>query len=386
VREDDCGTDRGLTIGALMEGTELIEALDERIVGRHTKKTIVHPETGEVILNKDGLIDQDVARAIIEAGIDEVTIRSAFTCNTKHGVCKKCYGMNLATGEEVEVGEAVGIIAAQSIGEPGTQLTMRTFHTGGVAGDDITQGLPRIQEIFEARNPKGQSVISEIAGTVSDITEIREGLKEITIQGDVETRKYQAPYNARLKVIEGDNVERGQVLTEGSIDPKQLLKVKDVSTVQEYLLKEVQKVYRMQGVEIGDKHIEVMVRQMLRKVRVIEAGDTDLLPGSLLDIHQFAEANADAVMNGKNPATCRPVILGITKASLETESFLSAASFQETTRVLTDAAIKGKRDELLGLKENVIIGKLVPAGTGMQRYRQIRIEKDELDSEIVSAE
>ncbi|MFJ5791908.1 DNA-directed RNA polymerase subunit beta' [Lysinibacillus sp. NPDC093197] len=387
VREDDCGTDRGLTIGALMEGTELIEALDERIVGRHTKKTIFHPETGDVILEKDGLIDQDVARVIIEAGIEEVTIRSAFTCNTKHGVCKKCYGMNLATGEKVEVGEAVGIIAAQSIGEPGTQLTMRTFHTGGVAGDDITQGLPRIQEIFEARNPKGQSVISEIAGTVSDITEIREGLKEITVQGDVETRKYQAPYNARLKVIEGDSIERGQVLTEGSIDPKQLLKVKDVSTVQEYLLKEVQKVYRMQGVEIGDKHIEVMVRQMLRKVRVIEAGDTELLPGSLLDIHQFSEANVDAVMNGKNPATCRPVILGITKASLETESFLSAASFQETTRVLTDAAIKGKRDELLGLKENVIIGKLVPAGTGMQRYRQIRIEKDELDAEdLVSAE
>ncbi|QPQ28764.1 DNA-directed RNA polymerase subunit beta' [Lysinibacillus sp. JNUCC 51] len=387
VREDDCGTDRGLTIGALMEGTELIEALDERIIGRHTKKTIMHPETGEVILEKDGLIDQDIARAVIEAGIEEVTIRSAFTCNTKHGVCKKCYGMNLATGEKVEVGEAVGIIAAQSIGEPGTQLTMRTFHTGGVAGDDITQGLPRIQEIFEARNPKGQSVITEITGTVSDVTEIREGLKEITIQGDVETRKYQAPYNARLKVVEGDTVERGQVLTEGSIDPKQLLKVKDVSTVQEYLLKEVQKVYRMQGVEIGDKHIEVMVRQMLRKVRVIEAGDTELLPGSLLDIHQFTEANVDAVMNGKNPATCRPVILGITKASLETESFLSAASFQETTRVLTDAAIKGKRDELLGLKENVIIGKLVPAGTGMQRYRQIRIEKDELDTEdLVSAE
>ncbi|MBG9454519.1 DNA-directed RNA polymerase subunit beta' [Lysinibacillus sphaericus] len=387
VREDDCGTDRGLTIGALMEGTELIEALDERIIGRHTKKTILHPETGEVILEKDGLIDQDIARTVIEIGIEEVTIRSAFTCNTKHGVCKKCYGMNLATGEEVEVGEAVGIIAAQSIGEPGTQLTMRTFHTGGVAGDDITQGLPRIQEIFEARNPKGQSVISDIAGTVSDITEIREGLKEITIEGEVETRKYAAPYNARLKVSEGDFVERGQVLTEGSIDPKQLLKVKDVSTVQEYLLKEVQKVYRMQGVEIGDKHIEVMVRQMLRKVRVIEAGDTELLPGSLLDIHQFSEANVDAVMNGKNPATCRPVILGITKASLETESFLSAASFQETTRVLTDAAIKGKRDELLGLKENVIIGKLVPAGTGMQRYRQIRIEKDELETEnLISAE
>lgn len=387
VREDDCGTDRGLPIGALMDGTEVIEPFEERIIGRHTKKTIYHPQTGEVILERDGLITQDIARAVIEAGIEEVTIRSAFTCNTKHGVCKKCYGMNLATGEKVEVGEAVGIIAAQSIGEPGTQLTMRTFHTGGVAGDDITQGLPRIQEIFEARNPKGQAVISEISGTVSDITEIREGLKEITVHGDVETRKYQAPYNARLKVQLNDTVERGQILTDGSIDPKQLLKVKDVSTVQEYLLKEVQKVYRMQGVEIGDKHVEVMVRQMLRKVRVIEAGDTDLLPGSLLDIHQYAEANTEAVLSGKNPATARPVILGITKASLETESFLSAASFQETTRVLTDAAIKGKRDELLGLKENVIIGKLVPAGTGMQRYRQIKIEEDEIEEdEFVSAE
>ncbi len=381
VREDDCGTDRGLKIGALMEGSEVIEALDERIVGRYTKKTITHPETGAVILERDGLITQDVARAIEDANIEEVTIRSAFTCNTKHGVCKKCYGMNLATGDEVEVGEAVGIIAAQSIGEPGTQLTMRTFHTGGVAGNDITQGLPRIQEIFEARNPKGQAVISEISGTVTEIEEIREGLKEITIAGEVETRKYQAPYNARLKVQEGSEIEPGQILTEGSIDPKQLLKVKDVSTVQEYLLKEVQKVYRMQGVEIGDKHIEVMVRQMLRKVRVIEAGDTELLPGSLLDIHQFLEANTDVVLSGKTPATCRPVILGITKASLETESFLSAASFQETTRVLTDAAIKGKRDELLGLKENVIIGKLVPAGTGMQRYRQIKIADDALESE-----
>ncbi|MEO4055274.1 DNA-directed RNA polymerase subunit beta' [Solibacillus sp. CAU 1738] len=388
VREDDCGTDRGLLIGALMEGNELIEGLDERIVGRYAKKTILHPETSEVILERDGLITQDVARVIEEAGIEEITIRSAFTCNTKHGVCKKCYGMNLATGEEVEVGEAVGIIAAQSIGEPGTQLTMRTFHTGGVAGNDITMGLPRIQEIFESRNPKGQAVISEISGVVSDIDEIREGLKEITVHGEVETRKYQAPYNARLKVQLGDAIEPGQLLTEGSIDPKQLLKVKDVSTVQEYLLKEVQKVYRMQGVEIGDKHIEVMVRQMLRKVRVIEAGDTDLLPGSLLDIHQFSEANAEAVMNGKNAATCRPVILGITKASLETESFLSAASFQETTRVLTDAAIKGKRDELLGLKENVIIGKLVPAGTGMQRYRQIRMMQDNVESEeeLTSAE
>jgi len=379
VREDECGTDRGLLIGALMDGTEVIEGFDERIVGRHTRKTIFHPETKKVLLEKDGLITEDVARVILELGFKELTIRSAFTCNTKHGVCKKCYGTNLATGENVEVGEAVGIIAAQSIGEPGTQLTMRTFHTGGVAGDDITQGLPRIQEIFEARNPKGQAIISEITGVVTEIDEIREGQKEITIQGEVETRKYLSPYNGRLKVQLDDVITRGEVLTEGSIDPKELLKVKDVSTVQEYLLKEVQKVYRMQGVEIGDKHIEVMVRQMLRKVRVIEAGETDLLPGSLLDIHQFAEANKEAVLSSKIPATCRPVILGITKASLETESFLSAASFQETTRVLTDAAIKGKRDELLGLKENVIIGKLVPAGTGMQRYRQIKIVADKAD-------
>ncbi|WP_203247868.1 DNA-directed RNA polymerase subunit beta' [Sporosarcina beigongshangi] len=375
VREDDCGTDRGLEISALMEGTELIEGLDERIEGRHTKKTIYHPETGKLILERDGLITADAARNILDAGIETVTIRSAFTCNTKHGVCKKCYGINLATGETVEVGEAVGIIAAQSIGEPGTQLTMRTFHTGGVAGDDITQGLPRIQEIFESRNPKGQAVISEIKGSIIEIDEIREGQKEITIQGEVETRKYLAPYNARLKVQVGDTIDRGDVITEGSIDPKELIVVKDVATVQNYLLKEVQKVYRMQGVEIGDKHVEVMVRQMLRKVRIIEAGDTDLLPGSLLDIHQFADANAVVLKAGKVPATCRPVILGITKASLETESFLSAASFQETTRVLTDAAIKGKTDELLGLKENVIIGKLVPAGTGMQRYRHIVMEQ-----------
>ncbi|MCZ2259238.1 DNA-directed RNA polymerase subunit beta' [Sporosarcina sp. G11-34] len=379
VREDECGTDRGLEISALMEGAELIEGLDERIVGRHTKKTIWHPETGKVLLARDEMITEDAARVILDAGIETITIRSAFTCNTKHGVCKKCYGINLATGEHVEVGEAVGIIAAQSIGEPGTQLTMRTFHTGGVAGDDITQGLPRIQEIFEARNPKGQAVISEITGEVTEIDEIREGQKEITITGEVETRKYLAPYNARLKVDVGDMIERGEAFTEGSIDPKELIVVKDVATVQNYLLKEVQKVYRSQGVEIGDKHVEVMVRQMLRKVRIIEAGNTDLLPGSLVDIHQFSDANKIVLDAGRVPATCRPVILGITKASLETESFLSAASFQETTRVLTDAAIRGKTDELLGLKENVIIGKLVPAGTGMQRYRQIRMDQDETE-------
>ena len=388
VREDECGTDRGLEIGALMEGAEVIERLDERIVGRHTKKTIYHPETGAVLLKQNDLITEDTARIITDLGIEKITIRSAFTCDTKHGVCKKCYGINLATGEEVEVGEAVGIIAAQSIGEPGTQLTMRTFHTGGVAGDDITQGLPRIQEIFEARNPKGKALISEIQGTITEIDEIREGQHEVTIEGNVETRKYLAPYNARFTVQVGDVIERGQTLTEGSIDPKELIIVKDVATVQEYLLKEVQKVYRMQGVEIGDKHVEVMVRQMLRKVHIIEAGNTDLLPGSLVDIHQFAEANNKMFELGKIPATCRPVILGITKASLETESFLSAASFQETTRVLTDAAIRGKMDELLGLKENVIIGKLVPAGTGMQRYRQIEMDKvlSEDDNGKVTAE
>ncbi|KKB34859.1 DNA-directed RNA polymerase subunit beta' [Bacillus thermotolerans] len=370
VREEDCGTDRGLLIGSIKEGTEIIEPLEERLVGRYARKTIAHPETGEVLARENMLINEDIAKAIIDAGLEEVWIRSAFTCNTRHGVCKKCYGRNLATGEQVEVGEAVGIIAAQSIGEPGTQLTMRTFHTGGVAGDDITQGLPRIQELFEARNPKGQAVISEISGTVTAINEGRDRQQEIIIQSDVESRTYTAPYTARLKVAVNDRVERGQELTEGSIDPKEYLKITDVSSVQQYLLREVQKVYRMQGVEIGDKHIEVMVRQMLRKVRVMDAGDTDVLPGSLLEIHQFKDANEKALLEGKMPATGRPVLLGITKASLETDSFLSAASFQETTRVLTDAAIKGKRDELLGLKENVIIGKLVPAGTGMQRYRK----------------
>ncbi len=370
VRDDDCGTDRGLHIWALKDGTEIIETLEERLIGRHSRKTIKHPETGKVLAKENDLLTEDLAKVIVNAGIEDVWIRSAFTCNTRHGVCKKCYGRNLATGQEVEVGEAVGIIAAQSIGEPGTQLTMRTFHTGGVAGDDITQGLPRIQELFEARNPKGQAIISEINGTIQSINEGKDRQQEIVVQGDVETRTYNVPYTARLKVAENDTVQRGSELTEGSIDPKGLLKVLDVNTVQEYLLREVQKVYRMQGVEIGDKHIEVMVRQMLRKVRVIDAGDTDVLPGSLLDVHQFTDANREALLKNKMPATGRPVLLGITKASLETDSFLSAASFQETTRVLTDAAIKGKRDELLGLKENVIIGKLVPAGTGMQRYRQ----------------
>lgn len=372
VREDDCGTDRGLLIRAITEGTEVIEPLYDRLVGRYMRKTLRHPETGAVLAVENDLITEDLAREIEEAGIEEVMIRSAFTCNTRHGICKKCYGRNLATGSEVEVGEAVGIIAAQSIGEPGTQLTMRTFHTGGVAGSDITQGLPRIQEIFEARNPKGQATITEIAGRVELVTDVKDK-QEAIVHGDVETRTYSIPYGARVKVTEGQMLERGQEITEGSIDPKELLKVRDINAVQEYLLREVQKVYRMQGVEIGDKHVEVMVRQMLRKVRVMDSGETELLPGTLLDIHQFTDANTKVLLAGKTPATARPVLLGITKASLETDSFLSAASFQETTRVLTDAAIKGKRDELLGLKENVIIGKLVPAGTGMSRYRKIEL-------------
>lgn len=387
VREDDCGTDRGLKISSLKDGTEVIETLEERLVGRYARKSIKHPETNEVIVPENGLITEDLAEAVIKANIEEVWIRSAFTCNTRHGVCKKCYGRNLATGQEVEVGEAVGIIAAQSIGEPGTQLTMRTFHTGGVAGDDITQGLPRIQEIFEARNPKGVAVITEIEGVVVGINEGRDRQQEIVVQGEVESRTYTAPYTSRLKVAVNDHVERGQELTEGSIDPKELIRIKDVTAVQEYLLREVQKVYRMQGVEIGDKHVEVMVRQMLRKVRVIDAAETDVLPGTLLDIHQFTDANEKALLAGKLPATGRPVLLGITKASLETDSFLSAASFQETTRVLTDAAIKGKRDELLGLKENVIIGKLVPAGTGMQRYRRAEpYTNEEVAEDVVTVE
>lgn len=375
VRQDDCGTDRGLHVKAIKEGNEIIEGLYDRLVGRHLRATLRHPETGVLLAQENDLITEDLAREIIDAGIEEVNIRSAFTCNTNHGVCKKCYGRNLATGAEVEVGEAVGIIAAQSIGEPGTQLTMRTFHTGGVAGDDITQGLPRIQELFEARNPKGQAVISEIDGVISISTDAKDK-QEIIVEGSVESRSYPVPYGARLKVQEGERIERGQVMTEGSIDPKELLKVKGTNAVQEYLLREVQKVYRMQGVEIGDKHVEVMVRQMLKKVRVMDAGETELLPGTLLELHQFTEANKEALFAGKQPATARPLLLGITKASLETDSFLSAASFQETTRVLTDAAIKGKRDELLGLKENVIIGKLVPAGTGMNRYRKVDLVKD----------
>ncbi|MDU9929926.1 DNA-directed RNA polymerase subunit beta' [Staphylococcus aureus] len=375
VREEDCGTDRGLLVSDIKEGTEMIEPFIERIEGRYSKETIRHPETDEIIIRPDELITPEIAKKITDAGIEQMYIRSAFTCNARHGVCEKCYGKNLATGEKVEVGEAVGTIAAQSIGEPGTQLTMRTFHTGGVAGSDITQGLPRIQEIFEARNPKGQAVITEIEGVVEDIKLAKDRQQEIVVKGANETRSYLASGTSRIIVEIGQPVQRGEVLTEGSIEPKNYLSVAGLNATESYLLKEVQKVYRMQGVEIDDKHVEVMVRQMLRKVRIIEAGDTKLLPGSLVDIHNFTDANREAFKHRKRPATAKPVLLGITKASLETESFLSAASFQETTRVLTDAAIKGKRDDLLGLKENVIIGKLIPAGTGMRHYSDVKYEK-----------
>ncbi|HBC4565797.1 TPA: DNA-directed RNA polymerase subunit beta' [Staphylococcus aureus] len=385
VREEDCGTDRGLLVSDIKEGTEMIEPFIERIEGRYSKETIRHPETDEIIIRPDELITPEIAKKITDAGIEQMYIRSAFTCNARHGVCEKCYGKNLATGEKVEVGEAVGTIAAQSIGEPGTQLTMRTFHTGGVAGSDITQGLPRIQEIFEARNPKGQAVITEIEGVVEDIKLAKDRQQEIVVKGANETRSYLASGTSRIIVEIGQPVQRGEVLTEGSIEPKNYLSVAGLNATESYLLKEVQKVYRMQGVEIDDKHVEVMVRQMLRKVRIIEAGDTKLLPGSLVDIHNFTDANREAFKHRKRPATAKPVLLGITKASLETESFLSAASFQETTRVLTDAAIKGKRDDLLGLKENVIIGKLIPAGTGMRRYSDVKYEKTaKPDAEVES--
>ena len=373
VREDDCGTDKGVVVRAIRDGNSITEPLEERLIGRYAQKSVIHPETKEVIVEANELITEDLAQTIMNAGIEEVTIRSVFTCNTNHGVCKHCYGRNLATGEEVEVGEAVGTIAAQSIGEPGTQLTMRTFHTGGVAGGgDITQGLPRIQEIFEARNPKGQATITEVAGVVDAIEEkASDRTKDITIKGITDTRTYNVPFQSRLKVNIGDNVDRGQALTEGTIDPKELLRVTDVLTVENYLLHEVQAVYRGQGVEIGDKHVEVMVRQMLRKVRIMDPADTDILPGAMLDIADFTKANEDIIKAGETPATARPVILGITKAALQTNSFISAASFQETTRVLTDAAIRGDKDPLIGLKENVIIGKLIPAGTGMPRYREV---------------
>ncbi|MGB4693027.1 MAG: DNA-directed RNA polymerase subunit beta' [Limnochordia bacterium] len=375
VREHDCGTEDYITVGAIKEFTgdseAVIEPLWERIAGRIAAEDVVHPETGEVLVARGEMISDDAARAIEEAGIERVKIRSVLVCKTRHGVCVQCYGRNLANGTLVDVGEAVGIIAAQSIGEPGTQLTMRTFHTGGVAGDDITAGLPRVEELFEARKPKGQAIISEIAGTVSIVE--NKGVTKAVVSGPEGEASYVIPYGARRKVKDGSQVQAGDRLTEGPVNPHDILAVQGVLAVQEYLVQEVQEVYRSQGVNINDKHIEVIVRQMLRKCKVEDPGDTPMLPGSLVDIFEFEEINAKVQAEGGEPAVGKPVLLGITKASLATESFLSAASFQETTRVLTDASIKGRVDRLIGLKENVIIGKLIPAGTGMARYRRIGI-------------
>ena len=381
VREEDCFAEagepiRGITVSDIKNGNEIIEPLVDRLVGRTSVETLVHPETGEVLVESNQMITQDMANAIVEAGFEEVQVRSVLTCRAKHGVCSKCYGANLANGQPVNIGEAVGIIAAQSIGEPGTQLTMRTFHTGGVASaEDITQGLPRVEELFEARKPKGLAVITEISGKVS----IQENKKkrEVTVTNDDgESETYLIPFGSRMKVREGDILEAGQELTEGPVNPHDILKIKGIKGVQNYLAREVQAVYRLQGVEINDKHIEVIVRQMLRKVKIEQAGDTDLLPGEIVDVHRFESENERVIQEGGQTASAKYVLLGITKASLATDSFLSAASFQETTRVLTEAAIKGKTDPLLGLKENVIIGKLIPAGTGLKRYRDLEVKKE----------
>ena len=379
VRDYDCGTKETTEIFAIKDGNEAIEDLYDRIVGRYTRDAILHPETGEVLVEADTMIQEDDAEAIINAGIEKVNIRTVLNCKTHHGVCSKCYGRNLATGKEVHIGEAVGIIAAQSIGEPGTQLTMRTFHTGGVAGGDITQGLPRVEELFEARKPKGLAIISEITGRV-EIDETGKRKEVIVVPKEGEREVYQIPYGSRIRVKQGQLVEAGDPLTQGSINPHDIVRVKGIGGVQEYIVKEVQRVYRLQGVDINDKHIEVIVRQMLSKVKVEDPGDTDLLPGGYEDVLTFQECNEEAESQGLRPAVAKRVLLGITKASLATDSFLSAASFQETTRVLTEAAIKGKEDHLIGLKENVILGKLIPAGTGMKKYRNIAVEKIEEES------
>jgi len=385
ITEEDCHTNKGTTVRAITndgDGKEIVPFID-RLIGRYTTETVINPKTGEVILPREGYITDEVAHNIVNAGILELKIRSVLTCDSKNGICKKCYGQNLSTGNKVEVGESVGIIAAQSIGEPGTQLTMRTFHTGGVAGSDITQGLPRIQELFEARTPKGKAVISEINGTISEIEIVEERYK-VTVENKLEKIVYETNSNVTLQVEEGDDVFSGQKITDGSIDPKQLLKATDAETVHQYILKEVQKVYRAQGIEISDKHIEVIIHQMMRRLNVILEGDTALLPGAQVSIKEFKKANEQVLKSGKRPAIGRPVLLGITRSSLRSDSFLSAASFQETTRVLTDAAIRGKVDDLVGLKENVIIGGLIPAGTGILKDTYFNYEKP--SKEVVAEE
>ena len=388
VREEDCGTIQGVVVSSFIDenaGT-VIESLHERIVGRYTNKKIVNPQTKEVIIEKNELITEPIADKIDKAGIKEVEIRTALTCKTENGVCMHCYGTNLATGNVVEIGEAVGIMAAQSIGEPGTQLTMRTFHTGGVAsGEDITQGLPRVQELFEARIPKAKSTIAEINGKITKIDDIN-GKYRIEITNDVESREHTTNYGVKLCVEVGQDVKAGDKLNIGSINPKELLAVTDPITAQNYILAEVQKVYKSQGVDVSDKHIEILARRMIARIKIVDGGETQLVSGKLVSMHEFTRINKEAIIEGKKPATGRPIMLGITKASLETDSFLSAASFQETTRILTDAAIKGKIDHLTGLKENVIIGKLIPAGTGSKFYSKVKysleseqVENDALD-------
>ena len=373
VREDDCGTDEGIEVKAFTDGKEVIEKLKDRIVGRTALTDITDPQTGEILVEQDCEISEDVASRIEEAGIESVAIRSVMTCHSKTGVCAKCYGRNLATGEGVNIGEAVGITAAQSIGEPGTQLTMRTFHTGGVAGSDITHGLPRVEELFEARKPKGLAVICEADGTVVSVEPTMDNKTKVKVRGE-EERVYEVPYGARICVSEGDYILAGDNITRGPLDPKDILRLNGVEGVYQYLLKEVQRVYKQQGVDINDKHVEVIVSQMLSKLKINDPGDTDLLPGGQYSKVEIEEANEAVVAEGGRPAEAEHILLGITKASLATNSFLSAASFQETTRVLTDAAIKGKNDTLQGLKENVIIGKLIPAGTGMKKYRSIDLD------------
>ena len=384
IREIDCaeGKDEipGMWVSEFTDGKEQIESLQDRITGRFSCETIKDKD-GNVIVKANHMITPKRAARVIKDGINEngehytkVKIRTILTCRSGNGICAKCYGANMATGEAVQVGESVGIIAAQSIGEPGTQLTMRTFHTGGVAGDDITQGLPRVEELFEARKPKGLAIVTEIGGlaTINDMKKKREVI--ITNNETGESKTYLIPFDSRIKIMDGTTVEAGDALTEGSINPHDILKIKGVRAVQDYLLQEVQRVYRLQGVEISDKHIEVLVRQMLKKIRIEENGDTEFLPGTLVDVLEFEEVNEKLEKEGKTPAEGKQIMLGITKASLATDSFLSAASFQETTKVLTEAAIKGKVDHLVGLKENVIIGKLIPAGTGLKRYRDIQLD------------
>ena len=375
VRERDCGTKEGIIIYDIKDGNQIIEKMQERLIGRYAVNDVIDPNTNELIIDNDTMITEAIADKIIAAGIEKLEVRSVLGCHSKHGVCQKCYGMGLARRDLVSIGESVGIIAAQSIGEPGTQLTMRTIHSGGVAGvADITQGLPRVEELFEARKPKGLAIISEIAGVVK-IKETKKK-KEVVVTGKDDARTYTIPFGSKMKVHDGDMVEVAQPLIEGSINPAEILAIKGPEGVYEYLISEVQKVYRNQGVDINDKHIEVIGRQMLKKVRIDDNGDTDMFPGSLIDMYEFADKNAQAIAEGKRPATGKRVLLGITKASLATESFLSAASFQETTRVLTEAAVKGKVDDLVGLKENVIIGKLIPAGTGMKKYQDIKINTE----------